>query len=250
MLAQRCCHPLSRRFTGPHHCPDMANYPSSRGLSGFERYASSLEIEVFAKALPRKYDFIIFHTCLMNNAETAYQLRNKCDYLMVPVTNLPSDGYPYDKIIPLLYTKPKADLYHASLLSFEDYQAKYEMKEGEFTVQVIRTSDLDNVPIPDEHKNYVVDYMDGILIELKGLAFLTPDNEVSDSFVNALDKAVVQNFSTGTTPNMWKMTKTNDASGLSFYLPYPASTLYVKQLNEIFREKYDWAKTSGFDKDR
>lgn len=262
--------------------PDMANYPSSRALSGSERYGSSLEIEVLAKALPRKYDFIIFHACLMSNVETAYQLRNKCDYLMAPVTNLPGDGYPYDKIIPFLYTKPKADLYHASLLSFEDYQAKYEVKEGEFTVQVIRTSELENLaaatsklldnlkmsyeeiryglymprpeldndPIPDEHKNYVIDYMDGILIDLKGLAFLTPDNEVSDSFVNALNKAVVQNFATGSTPNMWKMTKTNAASGLSFYLPYPASTPYVKQLNEIFRKKYDWAKASGFDKER
>lgn len=69
--------------------PGIEAHSETKGLSGPDRYGSTLEIADLAKVLPVKYDFIIFHACNMSNAESVYQLRNKCDYIMASALLFP-----------------------------------------------------------------------------------------------------------------------------------------------------------------
>lgn len=263
--------------------PEFTVDNQTRGLSGPERYESTLEIDELAKILPLKYDFILFHACNMVNVETAYQLRNKCEYLMGSVFSLPGHGYPYDQIIPYFYTKPKVDLYKASLLSYQKYNtelipARYSL----FSVEVIKTSELENLATatsrllddlnmnydeireglykereemadaPVEDKNFVIDCYEnaGLLLDLKGLCFLSDNEEVCSDFEAALNKAVILHYVAGQNSIAWKMTMTNLGSGLSFYLPVLLDDPVYKQLNSKFKNNYEWAKASGFDKER
>lgn len=45
-------------------------------------------------------DFIWFDACYMSGIETIYQLRNKADRFIGYVTEIMSDGMPYDKVLP------------------------------------------------------------------------------------------------------------------------------------------------------
>lgn len=126
--------------------PELRDDGESKSLSGPERYQSTLEIADLARILPVKYEFIMFHACNMSNVETVYQLRNKCDFVMASALPLPGYGYPYEIIVPYLYTEPYADLYKAAKLSAYDYDTNKDksMFDG-FTVSVIKTSELENL---------------------------------------------------------------------------------------------------------
>lgn len=263
--------------------PEISIDNGSRALAGPERHGSILEIDALAEILPVKYDFILFHACNMINVETAYQLRDKCEYLMGSVFALPGYGYPYDRILPCLFTKPRADLYKASLLSYTEYATKIDPATFNiFSVEVIKTSELENLAaatsrlldglgmsydeirhelyrereemanLPIEEKNFVIDcYEDlGILLDLNGLSFLTDNDEESDALEEALDRAVIQHYVVGETPEAWKMNHSNLGSGISFYLPANIDDPLFNQLNARFKNDFDWSKASGFDKDR
>ena len=58
-----------------------------------------------------KLDFIFCDCCNMANAETAYELRKAAKYLIASPAEIPGEGAPYDKIVPLLFSG-KADYYN------------------------------------------------------------------------------------------------------------------------------------------
>ena len=61
-----------------------------------------LNISELADALPIRFDFILFDTCLMGSVEVAYELRNKAAYILAPSTEAIADGFPYELIVPEL----------------------------------------------------------------------------------------------------------------------------------------------------
>lgn len=269
--------------------PEITENDGTKSLSGPERFGSSLEIDELAKILPVKYDFILFHACNMINIETVYQLRNKCDYVMGSAYSLPGYGYPYELIVPYLYTKPYADLYKASIISGNDYLTNKDPETFDvFTVEVIKTSELENLAAVtsrllddlnmnyneirgelykerEELKdapgmNYVIDYYYQFLLDIKGLYFLSENEPLKQAFQNALDKTIIQHYVVAGADLEQTGQKLNLAFdpqllnkigvGLSFYLPYYEDINYWNQLNSIFNANYDWAKASGFDKVR
>ena len=263
--------------------PGLPAADGSRAISGPERHGSTLEIDALAELLPVKYDFILFHACNMINAETAYQLRDKCEYLMGSVFALPGYGYPYDRILPYLYTKPRADLYKASLLSYTEYATKIDPSTFEvFSVEVIKMSELENLAAatsrlldglgmsydeiwdelyrereemsdaPVDEKNFVIDCYEGIglLLDLKGLCLVATNREDAASLEEALNRAVILHYVFGQTPEAWKMNHTDLGSGISFYLPVKIDKPNYIHLNARFKNDFEWSKASGFDKDR
>ena len=118
---------------------------STKALLGSERYNNCIEIDALAQLLPVKYDFIMFHACMMGNVETAYALRNKCSYLVGCMAPLPGVGFPYDLIMEYLFAKPQADLYHVAYLSAEWYDTLPEEDFDNFDVSVIRTDKLETL---------------------------------------------------------------------------------------------------------
>ncbi|CAK7039443.1 MAG: hypothetical protein PARBA_01294 [Parabacteroides sp.] len=251
--------------------PGIEAHSETKGLSGPDRYGSTLEIADLAKVLPVKYDFIIFHACNMSNAESVYQLRNKCDYIMASALPLPGYGYPYETIIPYLYTKPHADLYKAAKLSATDYSTNKDKNTFDgFTVAITKTSELENLATAtskllesinmsydemrhtlNENKN-LVDYYESILLDISGLYFLSENEDLKNTFKNAIDKAIIQfYFVPGDISEQEELIRIADyGSGLSFYLPILRNTPGLNQINTAFKNNYDWSKATGFDKDR
>ena len=63
---------------------------------------SIIELE---KALPLKFDFIIFDACLMGGIEVLYQLRNKADVIISSPTETLATGFPYNETVPFFWGK-------------------------------------------------------------------------------------------------------------------------------------------------
>lgn len=86
------------------YAPGRSAAPTSLGREGDEE--RSIDIDVLAKALDAcHFDFILFDACLMGNVETAYELRNTCDYIIASPTETVGEGYPYKSITSMLFKK-------------------------------------------------------------------------------------------------------------------------------------------------
>jgi hypothetical protein len=74
-------------------------------LRSFGRDGSSeMNISELAESLPVKFEYIIFDACLMGGIEVFYQLRNKADVIIASPAETLVAGFPYDEIIPFLFT--------------------------------------------------------------------------------------------------------------------------------------------------
>lgn len=69
-----------------------------------DHFKCEMGIPDLAKAVEQfgKVDFIMFDCCFMQNVEVAYQLRNIARYIIASPLEIPSQGAPYDQIIPLM----------------------------------------------------------------------------------------------------------------------------------------------------
>lgn len=59
--------------------------------------------DVLLSAFSGKLDFILFDACMMGTAEVGYEFRNVADYVIGSAMETPVAGYPYDRILPVLY---------------------------------------------------------------------------------------------------------------------------------------------------
>lgn len=60
---------------------------------------------VLKKSFSEKLDFVLFDACMMGNAEVGYELRETTSYCIASVMETPVYGFPYDQILPYLYTE-------------------------------------------------------------------------------------------------------------------------------------------------
>jgi hypothetical protein len=105
--------------------------------------ARHMDIADLAKALPQKFDFILFDACLMGAVEVAYELRRTADYIIASSTETIDTGFPYDLIIPLLAASTP-DLSKVA----ESYFGYYQQQSGELrsaTVSLISTKELEKL---------------------------------------------------------------------------------------------------------
>jgi len=64
-----------------------------------EDRGTEMEITELKDALPFEFEFIIFDCCFMGGIETAYELRDKAEYIVASPTEILATGFPYDKVI-------------------------------------------------------------------------------------------------------------------------------------------------------
>lgn len=62
-----------------------------------------MDIREMAARLPGHFNFILWDVCFMGGIEVAYELRNKTDYMIASPAEVISDGFPYEKMMPLLW---------------------------------------------------------------------------------------------------------------------------------------------------
>lgn len=99
-----------------------------------------MDIKDLASALPMKYDFIIFDACFMGGVEVAYELKDKCDYMIFSPAEVLAVGMPYDRVLKPLFT-PGVEALVKVAETF--YVANAE--QGAATVSMIDTRVLDDL---------------------------------------------------------------------------------------------------------
>lgn len=60
---------------------------------------------VLKKSFSEKLDFVLFDACMMGNAEMGYELKDVTSHCIASVMETPVYGFPYDQILPYLYTE-------------------------------------------------------------------------------------------------------------------------------------------------
>jgi len=157
---------LKSQSTAAYH-----TYPvKSFGKDG----AHEINIVDLANAIPIKFDYILFDACLMSCMEVLYQLRNKADVIIASPTEILAEGFPYDKITPLLFGNNYIGIAQA-------YMAYYKNKSDALlqsaTIAVVDTKQL--IPFAATMKNLIKN----------GNVVTSPDNQTIQSY-DRLDSSV------------------------------------------------------------
>lgn len=78
------------------------------------------ELDEALSSFGSKLDFLMFDACFMLSTETAYQLRNRAEYVIGSPTEIPGPGAPYNAIVPKMFGSNAA----ANIVkSYYDYYA-------------------------------------------------------------------------------------------------------------------------------
>ena len=101
----------------------------------------SMNVTTLARVLDGKgFDFVYFDCCFMGGVEVAYQLRNATPRIVASVSELPSNGMPYNLTLPYLMAD-EANLVGAANATFCDYDA-LSGSSRTCTMSVIETDGL------------------------------------------------------------------------------------------------------------
>ncbi len=206
-----------------------------------------MDIRDLAAALPVHYNYIIFDACLMGGVEVAYELREKCDYLVVSAAEVLAEGFPYGEIV--------GDLMAGNRSSLESVCDKFYMHyENEAaTVALIDSRSLDRLASVcrdiistggrDRIQNLEMDSLQGYyrydrhwFYDLDDFISRIAEEDRLSSFRTVMDDAVLYKRATDEfsltingRPEMQFLIKT--FSGLSTYVPNPENPV----LEEYYR---------------
>ncbi|WP_304204017.1 clostripain-related cysteine peptidase [Phocaeicola plebeius] len=61
--------------------------------------------DVLKNSFSEKLDFVLFDACMMGTVEVGYELRETTSYCIASVMETPVYGFPYDQILPYLYSE-------------------------------------------------------------------------------------------------------------------------------------------------
>jgi hypothetical protein len=109
---------------------------------GYDRGAS-MDITQLNKFLPKDLKFILFDACSMGSLEVVYELKDNADYIIASPTETLSYGFPYNKIVPLLFGN--VDSYKKLC---QVYMNSYTSRSGIYrsaSVALVKTKELREV---------------------------------------------------------------------------------------------------------
>lgn len=106
------------------------NEPTAPGgimpMSVAQDGSSHMQLEEFSDALAEagvKFDMIIFDECNMGGVEVAYEMRDKADYVVSSVSEVPIAGMPYARLLPHIFSSdPKAGAKGVATEFFDEYK--------------------------------------------------------------------------------------------------------------------------------
>ncbi|MDR0565414.1 MAG: hypothetical protein LBG47_00005 [Prevotellaceae bacterium] len=113
--------------------------PQSFGKDGDE----AMSMADLSRALPCRFDFIIFDACYMGAVEVAYELRSNADYIIASPTEVLSAGYPYQDIVGRLFDR-QVDYAGVAHRFFQSYSA-LEGAMQSASASVVKTAELDSL---------------------------------------------------------------------------------------------------------
>ena len=202
----------------------------SIGVDKIDKLSYEMTIKEFAEAIPINLEYIIFDMCLMGGIEIAYELKDKCKYIVASQTEVLADGHDYTKIGEnLLYSK--ANPLKVSKDFFEYYDSQTGVSRSA-TISLIDCSKIEDLAL--NCKNLFEKYRDNLghidywevqkyyrrnyhwFYDLKSVVdkLGANDNELA-LFNEALNKCIVYKAATDNFLDI----KIESYSGLSMYLP-------------------------------
>lgn len=245
----------STRFSLDYEDPYSHLVKSGEDLKSFgEDNGSEIDLIDLANALPHHYDLILFDCCLMGGIEVAYQLKEKCDYIIFSPTEILAEGFPYNIIIEKLFLYPPYNNTEGMTMVCQDYYDLYNSYSGimrSATVSLVDCSALDGLAnickgIYDSHydrldtlnTSYIQQYYRGNhpwFFDLGDYVNALSDSAEYESFQKAMSLAVPFKLATDIFLNI----SITSYSGLSTYIPNNNYT----NLNSYYRT-LEWAKAS------
>ncbi len=124
--------------------------PAAAKSIGQDYYSSSeiyeINLEDFADAIPMNMKYIAFDACLMGGIETAYQLRDKVEWLLASQIEILSEGMDYKTMVSYLMSRPEDDL--AGFC--QNYYNHYNSLSGDYqsaTISLVNCTQLEPLAI-------------------------------------------------------------------------------------------------------
>lgn len=112
--------------------------------TGVEKQYGYMDIDKLASALPGGFRFILFDACFMGAVEVLYELRNKTDYIIASPAEVIANGFPYNRIIPLMDGE-EAEFKQICREFFNFYNTMPEPDWRSATVSLTKTSELESL---------------------------------------------------------------------------------------------------------
>lgn len=253
--------PASTKLSTPQEMiTSWANFgrqlPATRTYGQIYTHKTQMEIyDMAAKALPTdtKFDFIFFDACLMGGVEVAYQLRNNTNYMLFSSTEVLSTGFPYPKMVPLMF-EPQANVVAMAEAFAEHYGSQVGMLQSG-TVSVVETAKLEVVAqatkkVVQSNTTPKIDvdrvfYFTGNLysplwFDLEDyIVKIWADSPDLPQFRQALRDAVAYQWASSNFFDIPIMAH----CGMTSFIPQDR----YKDIAPVYNEKYDWSKDSGLD---
>lgn len=138
--------------------PDSIPYSRSRAYGGDTDNNSTgspgntwMNIPPMGRALrnalgSERLAFIMADCCSFVSVETAYELRQVCDYLVGSPAEIPDAGAPYQKIVPALFSNSN-DYLHQAIDAYYDYYID-EYRAHPTTYRNLTSGDLNGFSVP------------------------------------------------------------------------------------------------------
>lgn len=94
----------------PAHLPPVKSIGQDRLLLNGTLTSMEMDLREFSEAIPMHLDYIFFDCCLMGGIEVAYQLRDKCDRIILSPTEVLATGFDYGQMSARLLGGSSPDL--------------------------------------------------------------------------------------------------------------------------------------------
>jgi hypothetical protein len=211
-----------------------------------------MNIRDLNNALSRKFDFILFDACYMGTVEVVYELRNKADYIIASPTEVLSAGYPYQNIVPDLFSKT-IDYRSVANAFFQSY-ATLDGAVQSATVAVINTAALDNLAqcfgiimsdtaqlmcVESDALQQFSTTQNGLMFDIGDFVSQSGANAVyCNEFLAALAQTVVCKYAT---THFLEQLPIDTFSGISVFVPNASNIQYHN-----FYKNYEWYTASRY----
>ena len=212
-----------------------------------------IDIIDLKNALPDNFEFILFDACSMGGVEVLYEFKDKARYLIASPAETLSESFPYQQIIPLLFSG-SADYLKAVAESYYKYYDAYKDNRQSATVVLVNTAEL--VPLANQMKSLLaktkvygdelsrtgiqrLDFTSGFPVANYDFGdFLAHNfnNTQLTELLTQLNQTIL--YKQATTSFLGVPIRT--FSGLTCYIPYQGDA------NLTYYKKLGWYKNSGF----
>lgn len=228
--------------------------------------------DVLKNSFSEKLDFVLFDACMMGTAEVGYELRETTSYCIASVMETPVYGFPYDQILPYLYSE-NVD-YSAVCHEFISFN---KTKDAWGTCAVMDCSQMENLASAvkaklsewqdalssvsmqnvqqygvNNYKYFSYDVLD-FFRELGGKSGVaeTDLNEVIASIQTVLNEAVIAKECIPNPSNSSFRVDEARFCGIGMYIPkevndYVPDNISWNNWNDYYKQSISWYRAAGW----